>query len=577
MPILPDPGQSNRLGLQPSRAVPTLRTGAVERATAGAAETERRAAGGLADSVTRFGSAIERRNAEIDRMAEAERRRLDAVKVEAARNGLRWGITELTVGPEGYIAKGQGGNVLDKAYLAKYTKSYDQAVDSYRATLSTPEQKAEFESTAATDRLTYTNGLLTHTLRETDKYETTVYANRLASNVAAAAAQYRNPKATEGAVGDVLSATVAEMDKQGVLDPTLRDATVRNNTGAVYASAALKAVSDGDVAFAQAYLQEHKGHMTPEQAAQVEAKLKPTADFASGKALGLQAYEMRKAGVSRSEVEVFLTVNAPSPGAYSTAQSVATQFQQADREEEAETSGVVYEAFSLGGATRKVMNDLLGSREYLDLSDKQQGELAKYMTQHVKATEAEGRGAADRAATKQANSPEAYSLFADTITKPDFISMTPAQIYALAPQIGPALTGKLVVEHKALKQGVAKFAIDKDILNEAIPPELLQSKNKDKLNTFRGITESALAEFKTKNPGKIPTADEQKGIARSALKEYTEVRDYWFDKTYKLYEVTPKIRASWDAQLVAAAAAKGKKLTPAQIERAWQLKIQKGS
>jgi len=124
------------------------------------------------------------------------------------------------------------------------------------------------------------------------------------------------------------------------------------------------------------------------------------------------------------------------------------------------------------------------------------------------------------------DSPSVYSTFAEAIDDPNLTSKTKEQIRALEPIIGPQYTKQVMAEYTSQKSGVAKFNIDKEILNDGIPLDLreirpmasLEAKRQERIAAFKGLVESGLQTFK-ETQKRTPSGEEQAAIVLAARRD----------------------------------------------------------
>lgn len=512
-----------------------------------------------------FGAGVGRGLMEVSEVFQREQEKADAVQIQSADRQLaEWELTAIHDPQQGALnRRGKDAFGLPDTLPS----DFDQAAAKIAEGLSTPRQKAAFERLANARRESVLRQVNRHVSGELASYAEAENKAYLESSVSAAVANYQDPErvATESmrARNAILAhakitGEPAELTQQRIAqaESTLHGAIVSR-------------ILDADPLAAQDYFEANKDKLTGADQAKLEKLLRPATEFEGGRQLATAAWQMRQEGRSETEVQAYLADNAKSKGQFDTAESFMRQFDQAERAEDANRRGTLLEQFSRA-PNRATMNQILGSREYREMGDEARGQLSEYMRGQVRIEE----NRADEGRGKRYSSPEAFATFIDTLESPEFATMTRQQIYALQPKIGPQLVTKLLAEQKGMIGAAQRFQIDRDLLNEAVPEDLLKPKNKAELNAYRGIVEATLSDWKAAHPGKTPTLEEQKAIARSAQTEYVALSEGWFggDKTLPAYKVTADMQAvpkDFVDGLRATAARRGMELTDDQILAAW--------
>jgi hypothetical protein len=234
---------------------------------------------------------------------------------------------------------------------------------------------------------------------------------------------------------------------------------------------------------------------------------------------------------------------------------------------------------------------VLGSPEYAKLSSAQQVKVIDYIEADVQQDKTQARAditfnqsQADRREAKAAQAiekkyatKESMAAFYTAITDPQLKDKSRSEIYALAPTIGIKNVDKVLQEQEFLTKTGKPLALDKDILEAAKPTSLKKDSRTANNDAYDGFVKSALLDWQQLHPGKVPSVEDQKAIARSANTEYTVQGSLWGTNTVKAYEVQPN--ASTEAKtkkaIVSEAAAKGITLTAKQIENIYQKTLSK--
>jgi hypothetical protein len=504
MPTLPDPNAINRLSAQPLSGVATYQAGQTGAALA------------------QLGGAAANQGNNLQYVVARQQDHLDKLKVQDALNKLSTHVNDATVGENGY-KRVMNGDVLTPNYQKNYLSQFDTAASGVTANL-TPEQKLVFDEHVKQQRVQFQAGLMQHAMGQTQSYEDQVYKDTLTTATQSAATQWNDPKAVEAALVKANVNLATRLDRAGLRDPVTREAHLKETEGSVHSAVILAALNADNVGYAKSYYDANKEQMTPQQAKAVEGQIKPAADFARGRDIGLEAYKMQQSGKSGVDIEAFIASKADTPGVYSQAQSVLGQFQQAAKVDDENSRGTIIEKFAMGGASVATMNKLVNSAEYRALTPVQRAATIEYMRKASKEGESDG-----------ASDPKVYAKFLDLVGSPDLATMSRQQIFAMQPQLGKQLTRQLLVEQKSQQSGAAKFSIDTDLINSSIPASA--QGDKEKIQAYKGMAESKLQEWKEVNK-KIPTLDEQKAILRSASEVYVEAGRFFGTNEREAFNLT---------------------------------------
>lgn len=516
-------------------------------------------------------------------IATREIKRIDDLKASDAETELM--RKELELGEQYKGVK--GGDVLKPEFHKGYKERYEDSVKQIESTLSTPAQKARFQELAKRRSVGFDASRITYAMGEAEQFEKIQHGSRIQVLTDTAAAQYANP--------EVIASTATQLDNEivkwgisrGMTDPAVAQAYAREVKGNFYSALIEKALVDNDTTTANSLYAASKGLLSTEQSKSISNQLKVGNDFKEGQTLAIAAQKMVQEGASAAEVELFVA-NASSPGAYSAAQTIYGNLQQANKQAQDEAFGGVLEMYHQSGSNGKAKAKVLGSREYAKLSPDQRVKVIDYLEADVQQDKTQARAdiqfgwaSEDRkeakvtkAREKKYNSDAAMATFAQAIMDPNLKDKTRAEIWSLAPEIGVANVGKILTEHKSVNEDAKPLTMDKDLLEAAKPSELKKDSKTAKGDAYDGFAKAALMDWQANNPGKKPTLEEQKAILRSANSEYNLPGRAWGTNTYKVYEEVPEKRSAEAAEkraIIQAAAAKGKNLTAAEVDKIYQL------
>lgn len=576
MPVLP--GAPNRLDINPSTSVVQYR-------------------GGIAENAQHLvGEASARMGADIVQMADRRRSQLDELRVIEASTDLRKQELALTFDEkDGYQAV-KGGDVIKRPIVQDYAARYKEATDKVTASLS-PRQREMFAGHAASASSNFQANVMRHAMAETEKYSGEVYKADLLSRYDTAGMSYKNAMVTNSQLEGIDAATHHRMDMQGINDPALRGEFVKAARGGLHATVIDKAITAGDTEFANEYFKANRVDMTGDQVNTVERQLKPATDFALGKAIASEAFQMELKDPQFNAATWMSEKAGSNPQAMAAAHSLYTQFVHEKKTAETEQLGSVFKQFYTT-PTRATMNALVNTAEFRKMSDTQQATALHTMNSAVQSAEdrvvslqdrAENKiyrdenreytrqmhdeAAARRAEQKLADSLPAVTKTNEIARSPNLVKMKPEEIYGLAPEIGIDNVKYLLGRQAQTSKELNNFNMDKQIVEGAKPPSAIKNK-------VQGKAIEEMAELEGQKfiqiHGVKPDRDQQVEIMRKVTSEsITTPGLLWGTNEKKLYEMPPDQRNYY---LGAQAALEKAGLPPAsdeKLEAAWKLSKQK--
>jgi hypothetical protein len=528
----------------------------------------------------------------VSDLANKEIARIDDLKAADAETELM--RTELELGEQYKGVK--GGDVLKPEFHDGFKARYNDAAKQIESTLSTPAQKARFQELAKRRSVGFDAGRISYAMGEAENFEKVQHTSRVQVLTDTAAAQYANPEVIATTAMQLEDEIVKWGKRRGMSDPAVAQAFARETKGNFYTALIEKALVDNDTTTANSLYAASKGLLSTEQSRAISNQLKVGNDFKEGQTLAIQAQKMVAEGKSAAEVELFVAT-ATTPGAYTAAQTIFGNLQQANDKAQAESFGTVLEMYHASGSNGQAKAKVLGSQEYAKLDPVQRVKVIDYLEADVQQDKQQARADiqfgytvenqrearanraeanAEKALNKKYKSPEAMAKFNSQFSSLENTSVQ--QLYALSPEIGITNVNHLIAAKKNIEAGDKPLALDKDLLDAAMPSELKKDKKAASVDAYNGFVKSALMEWQANNPGKKPTLEEQKAIARSANSEYTLPGRFYGETTYKAYEAPPEKRATEAAEkraIISAAAARGKTLTPKEVNEIYTRSLTK--
>lgn len=598
MPKLPDPGEFQRVAPNPNRGVADYRPTIDSEAN------------------TRLGD-------QIKQIADVETKRLDDLKAADAETELM--RKELELGEQYKGVK--GGDVLKPDFHTGFKQRYGDAVSAIQGTLSTPAQKARFAELAKRRSVGFDANRITYAMGEAETFEKVQHQSRLQVLTDTATAQYANPNVIASTALQLEDEIVKWGVKQG-MGKDIATAYTKEAKGNFYSSIIAKAIIDNDTSTANSMYAAAKPFLSNEQSAHISSQLKVGNDYQEGQKLAVEAQKMVTEGRSMAEVELFVAT-ATTPGAYTAAQTIFTNLQQAHDRAQKEAAGSVFRIYhEAQGSNAAKRNVVLNSPEFKALSDTQRADVYKYFEDDQDHDDAQYRAKVqfgfsvenqnytrgeradakvEKAREKKFRTDEVMAKFNTEFNNLKKTSVT--ELYSKVPELGIANVEKLITAKKNIEAGgdTKPLQMDTDLINAAIPAEWKTNKKMAyKADSFKGFVQESLMGWQERNPGKKPTLEEQKTILRAANSEYFTDRGnfgtvdrediYTTDVdspdsagvkrgiikdaaargvSYTAEEVEYKYHESiMKRDIVKAATAKGKTLTPAQVDNIYRKKMQ---
>ena len=533
MALLPNPDEIQRVNPNPSGTVASYTSGLQSQAD------------------TQMGQ-------QITQMADQEIQRLDTLKADDAETALMRKELELQTEYD----KVKGGDVLTPDFHQSSQDAYKQSIQEIEGGLATPSQKARFQQIAKRRAVSFDARRTAYAMGEADKYEGVVYDSRINAISQNATANYSKPDVVAASMLDLESAFSKEMIRKGMTDPAILTTGLKTLRGNFYSGLIDRALTDNDIASANATYAASRSLLSDEQKRSFESRMKPAYDFAEGQKLATEAQGMLMSGKTLQDVEMYVTKNSSSPGAYNAAQTIFTNLQQANAKATAEAEGSVLMMYHTSGSPVQAKTKVLQSQEYARLTPSQQAKAIDYMDTDIQQKKAQTRADVQfgwsqeehtdaKARKKEENkykTPEAMAAFSKAITDPNLKEKSRNEIWAMSSTIGPTLVEKVLSEQTTLINQEKPISIDKDILEAAKPADLKKDTKTDKNDAYDGYVKAATLEWQVAHPGKRPTLEEQQAIARSANSEYTVQGSLWGTTTLKAYEKPPEGKRASEAQ-----------------------------
>lgn len=516
MARLPTADDIQRQAPQPNRTVAGYRTGMEEQASGEMGTT-------------------------LVQLADREIERLDTLKLTEAETALMQAEMELETEYKQY----KNGDVLKPDFHEGFKDRYRRKVEEITGGLSTAAQKQKFGQVAGRRGVGYDAQRITYAMGEAERYETAVFQGRLETLVQKGAASYRDPVALSSTTMELENTFAQEMVRKGISDPAILTAELAKLRSGYWSSVLDRALVDDDTVSAKNLYAASRGLLLDDQKKRFDDRFKSLDVMTGGADIAEKAYEMMRSGASAAEVEMYIARSAgTNQQMYNAAQTVLTNIRQREDIAEKESYGQLLLDFAASGGSASAMRKVMSSDGFASMKPEQQGRLAEHMRNEAMQTQRFNLSMAQEARAREAeryDNPDVFGEMLDIMENPRFAEMSRRELEAYRTKIGPKnLTALLRAQSEQIKEG-KRFKIDEDLIREAVPAKLLESKNKHLYYSYRGLAEARLQEWKDQHPGKTPSLIEQREIARAGLEEFNYKG--WFglvDSTKPMYAVTPE-------------------------------------
>lgn len=489
-----------------------------------------------------------------------EKQRVDTMMVEDATAKLREAQQDLKMGKEGFINQ-RGVEALKKPLLEDYTKRFDTVANELSAKL-TPDQQAQFRKRVSVYGTEYRGDIMTHVMREGDRAEEQTFKARIAGEQKQAASNWNNGSAVATSLASI-EGVVRQYGQARGWDSKVIDAAISEQKGMMGVDIVQQAIAGNQLDYAKDMLKQFKPDIDTDK----YAALKKQVEVGDKQAKALTYSDELFAGVKGYKAQMGKVQADFASGKIDAATRVAVE-QRIDHKravgEQMKNDG---DKFMMGQAQEWVLKNT--GKSVLEMPPNLYG-WAK-STGHLAGLD----GFAQREGRPGERMKELEvrgKLMNQAATDPDAFIAT-FKKNAFADQFDLGANGIKEMQNIAsnMMQGTGKYKIgfDEKIMRDAIPPALLSSGAKEKRMAFEGLQHEAMIQWRKDNPGKQPTLEEQKAVARAANAEFVEVGRMW-NSTIKAYEMKEGKDNAVPADFFKAMKAKGAK--DDEIVKAWQLK-----
>jgi hypothetical protein len=455
-----------------------------------------------------------------------EKLRADTMMVEDATTKLRAAQQDMKMGKQGFINI-KGIDAVQKPLLQDYTKQFKDVADDLASNL-TPDQQLLFRKRADVYGLEHRGEIMNHVMKEGDHAEAQGVEARINGEKSRAESSWNNGAAVATSIASIEGVIQQFGQARGWSEDAIKEDQKRQR-GDVGASVVVRAIASGNLDYAKEMLTKFTLDMGAEKASTLKKQIE-VGD--------------KQAKVLTYSDEVFATVNGYKA--------------QMKKVQEDFAAGTIDAATRIGAEQRIDHKRAVGEQMKNDGDKAMMGAAQEWVMKNAGKSVMEmppnlyawsknsGHLAAlDSFATREGRPGERVKelqvrgqMMNDAAADPDtFIAEFKRTGFADRMELGANGIKEMQNVAQAMIAGNGKYKseFDQKIMQDAIPKELLSKSNQDKRDAFVGLQHEAMITWRKANPGKIPTIEDQKQVARSANAEYIDV-GLWNTKA-KAYEL----------------------------------------
>ena len=444
-----------------------------------------------------------------------------SLHARAAIVELKRAQNQLAIGEGGY-AHLRNGAATTPGVIKDYQSRFKTAADGIGANLS-PEARAKFDAMAREQGTNFQAGVLTHVMQQDLNHRGEVYKAQIAVSAETMGINFRNPEAIARERSNVDATVAGFAEKNGVKDKALLERMLQDARGEGHAAIIEGYLNEGSAAEADEYFQGIRQEMPPEKAKSIDNMLKPELAFQDGRAVATELFALHVGGASASDValaKMKMTDGKSREVVAAVDKAFGDQVRALEQDRADRGGDILLSAYKREGGSG--VNDRR-LRE-IDATDPTFG---FQLRQQIEAMEK--RRAVPPGGGSVGDEMSSIALYGDIaatirdsdtpLTEKDVINLSAGRL-----KDGEIKTLFTMVNQQ--NQAGAKFKIDQTLIKASMP----KSAQGDAAKTaaYRGFIERKTQEWKTNNPGKIPTMQEQRDIMSSATAEHIDTSKGFF-------------------------------------------------
>ena len=472
---------------------------------------------------------------EAEQWIAKEKARVDTMMVEDATAKLRAAQQDLKMGKDGFINQ-RGVEALKKPLLDDYGKRFESIAGELSAKL-TPDQQAAFRKRTQVYGTEFRGDVMTHIIREGDRAEDLTFKARVAGEQKQIADNWNSGSAVATSIASIEGVARQYGQSRG-WDAETIGAYISEQKGVAGTNIVQQAIADNNLGYAKDTLKQFK----PDIETSHFKTLKAQVEAGDKQAKALTYSDDLFAGTKGYKAQMDRVQQDFAGGKIDAATRVAVE-QRIDHKR---------------AVGEQMKNDgdkaMMGSAQEWVLKNTGKSVLEMPPNLYAWAKNTGHLAGLDGFAQREGRPGERMSelkvrgaLMEQAASDPDaFIAEFKKTAFADRFDLGTAGIKQMQDIAANMMQGTGKYKVgfDSKIMQDAIPKNLLASGKKDQRDAFVGLQHEAQIEWKKANPGKVPTIEEQKMIARAANAEYINLNASWYQSSkVKAYEVTPEMKA----------------------------------
>lgn len=459
-----------------------------------------------------------------------EKRKLDEAKVEDAFNQLRNQQVELSVG-EGGFARVKEKQAIDKPILKEWGEKFGGVAKGLAEGLDNDEQRALFKKRAGVAQSQFSQDILQHVFREGDAYYRKLPKATSDTEAKVAASKWNSPVDVAASIERTTAVVKQEIARQGLAadDPIAKD-MVNDALAPIYAGVITQAIAGHDMGYAKAVLNEASAKQILDGS--VSAHFKQQIEVGDKQAKVLTYSDGVFAAVKGYQAQMKKVQQDFAAGTIDAATRVGAEQRIDHQRAVAEHNRNEGDKYMMGQAQEWILKNPGKSVMEMPTAiyswSKSTGHLAGLDSFAAR----EGRPG-ERLKELQVRG-EMMNMAG---TDPDaFIAEFKKTGFADKFDLGANGIKEMQNVAQAMISGNGKYRSEfsRDIMQAAVPADVRS--NKTKLQVFEGLQQEAALAWRKSNPGKVPTIEDQREVARAANREYINVGSIFNSKS-KAYEL----------------------------------------
>lgn len=220
-------------------------------------------------ALDQIGKEIFQADKERQRQLKVEQEHADTIRAQEAINKLKERALDLQIGEaEGYLNL-KGAAATNTDLVGNYKKKYDEAYSQISDSLSTPGQKEKFALHSSPVKMSFTEGLFRHQVKESDVQAKETLDGTTSVGIRTASANWDKPLLVDLEVRGIENA-VKSMAERNNWPAVYAEAQRLERVSKVYTAVVDQAVATGNLVYAGKVYEEHRADIEPNTAKRLE-------------------------------------------------------------------------------------------------------------------------------------------------------------------------------------------------------------------------------------------------------------------------------------------------------------------